>query len=71
MWTNPVVAQALARERVAELRSSGASPPRRRRRPDRAVDAARRAAGWLLVDLGLRLAAPRGAMNRAVARGQR
>ena len=49
MHPQPTLIQALAQERVCELRR-GASPRRRR------AHSARRRTGWLLVDVGLRLA---------------
>ncbi len=58
---NPVLLRALARDRVAELHQSAGSSAHVRRdgpRP-RVTERARRRAGWLLVDMGLRLAAPR------------
>jgi hypothetical protein len=60
--TNPALAQALARDHVAELRPSPrASAHVRRAKPRLGVSgAARRRAGWLLVDIGLRLATTRG-----------
>jgi hypothetical protein len=69
---NPAIAQVLARDRAAQLRSDGrnarrSSPTRR----SRVTEAARRGAGWLLVDLGLRLAAPRNAVHHPMARGHR
>ena len=72
MYPSPVVTQALAREHVAELRRRGGRARiQNARRPERVVDIAMRATGWLLVDVGLRLAAPRSAMDHAVARGHR
>jgi hypothetical protein len=57
--TNAALAQALARDHVTELRQSArvgahvqTAMPRRR-----VTSAARHRAGWLLVDIGLRLAA--------------
>ena len=60
--TNPVLAQALVRDHVAELRQSARPSAHFRRDKLRpcVTSAARRRAGWLLVDIGLRLAAPRG-----------
>ena len=58
---NPFLVQALARDRVAELRQSGrasAQVGRTKAQPG-FTDTVRHRAGWLLVDLGLRLAAPR------------
>jgi hypothetical protein len=54
--------EALSREHVAELRRSAEARARRERdtRRHSVAEAARHGTGWLLVDLGLRLAAPRG-----------
>jgi hypothetical protein len=49
MHTQPTLIAAVAHDRVRELRH-GARPRRRRAR------SARRRTGWLLVDVGLRLA---------------
>ena len=72
MYQNPSLVQALVRARVAELRQSAetgaVSRPSERRR--RVVDVARHGAGWLLIDMGLRLAVPRGALSRPVTGGQ-
>lgn len=59
--TNPVLARALIAARVAKLqRSAQVSGSIRPHDPQSRVTAtARRRAGWLLVDLGLRLAVPR------------
>ena len=61
------------RDRVAELRDSAAKTAiiPREPHPHRLVAAIRHATGWLLVDIGLRLAAPRGGTNHPVARPQR
>lgn len=72
MMQNPAVVQALAHDRAAELRQSAAgrdysrSPTRRRH----VTQAVRCGTGWLLIDLGLRLALPSGATN-PLARVQR
>jgi hypothetical protein len=70
MCQNSGLAQALVRDRVAELHraaaANGGSQGARRRQ---LVAAPRNATGWLLVDLGLRLAAPRHALNHHVVRG--
>lgn len=57
---HPALVQALARDRAAELRHSACvSAPVHRTEPrSRFTDMARHRAGWLLVDLGLRLASP-------------
>ena len=49
MHPQPTLIEPLARDRAAELRRHARSRPRRRR-------SARRRTGWLLVDVGLRLA---------------
>ena len=62
MYHNPALAGALVRERVAQLQqSAGATAHTRRqqRRPN-VIAAARLGTGWLLIDMGLRLAMPRG-----------
>lgn len=71
MYQNPAIAETLVRDRVAHLQRSAAkaSPVSRRERRRRPIGgAARSAAGWLLVEIGLRLALPRSAVNRSVAR---
>jgi hypothetical protein len=70
---NPALVEALVRDRVAELRRSAGADARSRRakRPHRAVKAARQTTGWLLVDMGLRLAVPRGTVSHPLGRGQR
>lgn len=56
---HPALLDLLVRDRVAELRQSGAGVRIPREKPRRhPVEAARRGTGWLLVDLGLRLAVP-------------
>ena len=73
MYHHPAFARALVSDHVAELhRSAGAAGRTRpnRRRPN-LFAAARLETGWLLIDMGLRLAMPRGGPNRPVARGQR
>jgi hypothetical protein len=57
---NPALAQALARDHVADLRHSAQASAhgRHAKAPPRVTSAARRRAGWLLVDIGLRLATP-------------
>jgi hypothetical protein len=73
MYQNSAVIQALARDSVAELHRTADANARTRceRRPHRVIRAARKTTGWLLIDMGLRLAVPRSAMNRTVVRGQR
>ena len=72
MHQHPVVLEALARDRVAELRHSASATTHMRgeKRWHRLVAAGRRGTGWLLIDMGLRLALPRGGTNHRVARGQ-
>jgi hypothetical protein len=71
VYQNPAHAEALVRDRVAELRRSATKPspvsPRERRRRG-VTEAVRSGAGWLLVEMGLRLAVPRSAMDSSVAR---
>jgi hypothetical protein len=69
VWQNPVLVEALVRDRVAELRQiAEASAPRRREKRRRPIiEAARRGAGWLLVDVGLRLAVSGSAMGHSQA----
>jgi hypothetical protein len=60
---HPTLLEALVEDRVAELQqtveaSAGARAEQGRHRP---VHAARQGAGWMLVDLGLRLALPHAA----------
>jgi hypothetical protein len=67
------VLEALGRDRVAELRHSAraTTPIRREPRRPKFVAAARHGTGWLLVDMGLRLAMPRAGTEHPIARGQR
>lgn len=69
MRQNPALLQVLASGRAAELRGQYVPGIRDRqvRREPGGRGTARRAAGWLLVDLGLRLALPRDAMQQGVA----
>jgi hypothetical protein len=63
---HPAFNQALARDRVAELRHAARSGARRRCPACPGVaGAARNATGWFLVDVGLRLAIPRGITRSA------
>jgi hypothetical protein len=73
MYQNPALVQELIGARVAELRQSAQASARSRseQRRGHVVAAARRGTGWLLVDIGLRLAVPRNAMTHRFARGQR
>jgi hypothetical protein len=73
VYQHPTLLEALTRDRVAEFRRSAEATgdSRRAKRRHNVVETARRGTGWLLVDLGLRLAMPRGGTNGPVARGQR
>lgn len=79
MYQHPALANALARDRAAGLRQSAQSAqmaaetarrPRTQRRPS-VIASARLRTGWLLVDMGLRLAVPRAGTNPRVAGGRR
>lgn len=66
MHQHPAVQDAVVRSRVDKLRhSAGASTHIRRR--FRLVSAARHGTGWLLVDMGLRLAMPRAGAKPSIA----
>ena len=69
MHQHPAVHDAVVRSRVDELRhSAGASTYiRRGKRRFRVVAAARHGTGWLLVDMGLRLAMPRAGAKHSIA----
>jgi hypothetical protein len=73
MCLHPALVQALTRDRVAGLRH--AAEPSVRPRCDgpgaSVLLATRRATGWMLVDVGLRLALPQRALNHPTARAQR
>jgi len=73
VYQHPAFHQALMRDRVTELRDSAGATAHigREKRQHELVAAARRGTGWLLVDMGLRLAMPRGGADHRVARGQR
>jgi hypothetical protein len=72
VYQSPALVQALARSRVAELHASAEMLERPRRDPQHhIIESARHRTGWLLVDIGLRLALPRSAMKRRLHRGQR
>jgi hypothetical protein len=73
VYQHPAVLEALVRDRVVERRLTGTASSRSQREGGRyrVTEVARRGAGWLLVEWGLRLAMPRGAVVRPVARGQR
>jgi hypothetical protein len=66
---HPGLREALARARTDELRQSAeanANANSRRDKPrHRPIQAARRGTGWLLVDMGLRLAVPRNAPHQS------
>ena len=67
MYPHPTIVEALVRDRVLELRQSavGQARGRREKRRHRVTAAARHGTGWLLVDVGLRLAVPRGTASNA------
>jgi hypothetical protein len=62
MYQNPALVEAMARDRIVDLRESAQARAtnQSQTRRHRVAEAARVGTGWLLVDLGLRLAAPRG-----------
>jgi hypothetical protein len=76
VYHHQALAGVLVSDRAAELRhraqSAGASTrsPRKQHRPG-VIASARLRTGWLLVDMGLRMAVPRGGANRPVAGGRR
>jgi hypothetical protein len=72
MYQNPDLVQALARDHLAELRRAAQRSGRGRHgnRRRSIFLASRQATGWLLVDLGLRLAVPRGVVVHALAHGR-
>lgn len=65
MSHNPALVEALVRDRVADLRHSAHTSAlgRRAKRRRGVIESARRGSGWLLVDMGLRLALPRSKVN--------
>jgi hypothetical protein len=73
VYQHPVLAKAMTSARVAELRHSGGERARvgAAARRHNLVDAARQGTGWLLVDLGLRLATPRGGASHPAVRAPR
>jgi hypothetical protein len=73
VYNNPTLIQALARDRAAELRraAEAAALGKGAHHQQHRIEAARNRAGWLLVDMGLRLAVPRGSLSQPVARVQR
>ena len=66
MHQHPAVHDAVVRRRVDELRHS-AGALTHIRHGFRLVAAARHGAGWLLVDMGLRLAMPRAGARQSIA----
>ncbi len=66
MYQHPALVQVLTADRVAALQQDAetGAPIGPQVRPSRGIQASRRAAGWLLVDLGLRLALPRRPMTQ-------
>lgn len=72
VYQHPVLAEALIRDRIAELRHSAgpSTAVQAEKRRIKLVAAARQGTGWLLVDMGLRLAMPR-VSTKPVAPGQR
>jgi hypothetical protein len=70
---NPALARAIARDRVSDLRQSAWTPGHLRARKRRldGIETVRLGAGWLLIEMGLRLAVPRGGINRPASGGQR
>lgn len=73
MYQHPVLVQALTKDRAAELRHRADANARvqRDKRRSKLVAAARHGTGWLLIDIGLRLAMPPARTNNPVAPGQR
>lgn len=71
MHQHPALVEALIGDRVDELRHSDWATARLRyeKRWHGLVTATRRGTGWLLVDMGLRLAVPRADTDRRVAHG--
>ena len=64
MCQSPALLRAIASDRAADLRRTSDTAREHRDVPKvAAIQAARRATGWALVDLGLRLALPPGAMK--------
>ena len=61
MYQHPALVEALTRDRIADLRASAQARAihQHETRRHRVTQAARQGTGWLLVDLGLRLTAPR------------
>jgi hypothetical protein len=69
MHQNPALVEALGQDRIVDLRQSAQARAisQRETRRHRIAQAARNGTGWLLVDLGLRLAMPSGTMKRRSA----
>ena len=72
MHQHPAVLETLMKDRMADLRHSAqlTEHMRRERRWRRFTAATRRGTGWLLVDMGLRLAVPRAATHHRAAGGK-
>ena len=68
MNQHPALFEALIEHRVAELRHS-ARHIRREKRRNKLVAAARHGTGWLLIDMGLRLAMPGAGRKHPLAPG--
>jgi hypothetical protein len=68
---NPALVEALAQDRLAELRrgAQARSVALQGARTRSILAASRRATGWLLIDVGLRLAVPRAAIGHPQSRG--
>lgn len=65
MCQHPALIETLARARTDEIRRAASSTRTARGPVRRGLRAATRGgAGWLLVELGLRLAVPRGSIDR-------
>ncbi len=73
MSTHPALTRALASERAADHCREAMSHREDAGHPlrARAVDGLRYGAGWLLIDLGLRLAIPKRGPRRSMARAAR
>ena len=73
MHQHPALVEALIRDRVAERRQNDQANHRHHpeHRRHRVSEVARRGTGWLLIECGLRLAMPRGAIHRPVTRDNR
>lgn len=69
VYQHPVLVEALVRDRVAGLRHSARASARAQgeKRRQNLVAAARQGTGWLLIDLGLKLATPRGGRRHLMA----